>query len=233
MTTASLADRAGGVVPTLAGLLLGQSLGIGMVLMALYAVALSATALGLAPPGALAALDPATDASLPTLWADMLLAIAGGAALAAAGRDRARMCAVAFVPLILLVSDSGDLPARLADMLVLVGWPFGPAKLLAGIALGALAALASLWLACQGDQHWRMHGLACLTLLSIGGACSLTFDALGREAALSNQVYLLSVLEEISELIFYTLLAYRVGNFLAGQPIVSYWDRLAEDMPGW
>lgn len=221
MAAASLNDRASSPAPTLACLLLEQSPGISLVLVALYVLMLAAATLGAAPPGALTALDPATDASLPTLWAALLLVVAGGGALAAMSRGREGAGAAALLPLVLLAVDSGDLPARFADALATVGWPFGSAKLLTGGALGALAALAPLWLMRKPRAFLRGHGRKCLLLLAVGGSLSLGFDLLGREASGQGLVHLMGVLEELAELAVYTLVASATGAFLAEGSVVS------------
>lgn len=199
-------------------LLLAPLAGTGLTLLALYVLALALASAGLAPPGLVAALDPADDNSLLAVWAALQLVLAVGVALAC-GRRPGRL--VASLPaLAVLVADGIDLPARLADILTAGGLGLPPAKLLADLAVGALVLLPTLGLARRAEAPLRRHGRACFALIVAAGAASMALDLAGQAATtLAPGVvhHLIEAAEELIDLILATGLAALLLTFLLEQ----------------
>ena len=182
--------------------------GTGLVLLGLYLLAVALAEAGLAPPGLVAALDPADDDSLLAIWAALQLILAIGATLVAARRPGRLLASLP--ALAVLMADGIDLPARLAELLTAVGLPLPPAKLLADLAVGALVLLPAVTLACQEDPRLRCHGRACFYLIVAAGAGSVTLDLAGQAATvLTAEVvhHLIESAEELVDLVLATCLA--------------------------
>ena len=199
-------------------LLLAPLAGTGLALLALYLLALVLASAGLAPPGLVAALDPADDDSLLAIWAALQLVLAIGAALTWARRPG--RLAASLPALAVLVADGVDLPARLADILTASGLDLAAAKLLADLAVGALVLLPTLSLARQDDAPLRRHGRACFALIVAAGAASVALDLAGQAAAALAPGLVHHVIEgaeELVDLILATGLATLLLTFLLEQ----------------